>query len=146
MRGVGLEMLGGLVWVVVRGGGVGEGEGRERGLAWVVGKGGRYFSEKGVVDLFCRADFYGFHHFAGGDDDAAEGGGGSRWHGAEERGWAVVGFWWVVLVVRGVVVAWGCGKRCGMKVYREDGEIYADESGIGGAPPYCRDAGDSGMS
>lgn len=29
-----------------------------------------------VVDLFCGADFYGAHHFAGGDDDAAEGFGG----------------------------------------------------------------------
>lgn len=32
-----------------------------------------YLFEKGIVDLFCGADFYSAHHFAGGNDDAAEG-------------------------------------------------------------------------
>ena len=36
-----------------------------------------------VVDLFCGADFYGAHHFAGGDDDAAEGLGGGGHAGWE---------------------------------------------------------------
>ena len=39
-----------------------------------------------VVDLFCGADFYGAHHFAGGDDDAAEGLGGSGHAGWESWG------------------------------------------------------------
>ncbi len=65
---------------------------RGGGLVWdgmgIGGKGGRYFFEKVVVDLFCGADFYGAHHFAGGDDDAAEGLGGSG-HGGWE-GWGIV--------------------------------------------------------
>lgn len=36
-----------------------------------------YFAEEGVVDLFCGADFYCFHHSSGGDDYAAEGGAGA---------------------------------------------------------------------
>ena len=61
------------------GGKGGEGEGEGDGIlgAWMRGGerggNGRYLFEKMVVDLFCGADFYGAHHFAGGDDDAAEG-------------------------------------------------------------------------
>ncbi len=46
---------------------------------------GRYLSQKRVIDLFCRADFDRFHHFARGDDDAAEGRGRSRGHFAPRR-------------------------------------------------------------
>ena len=41
---------------------------------------GCHFFEKGIVDLFCGADFYSAHHFASGNDDAAEGLG-ERGHG-----------------------------------------------------------------
>ena len=56
---------------------------RDRTGMGVGGK--RYFFEKVVVDLFCGADFYGAHHFAGRDDDAAEGLGGGG-HGGRIGG------------------------------------------------------------
>lgn len=47
--------------------------------------------------MFCCADFYGFHHFAGGDDDTAEGG----WCGGHCDGTSSVG---VVFVAASAVV------------------------------------------
>ncbi len=64
----------------------GEGRGGEGG--GMGGRGrelGRYLSQKRVIDLFCRADFDRFHHFARRDDDAAEGWGRSRGHFAPRR-------------------------------------------------------------
>ena len=88
VRAVEEEMLGGgvlgfMVFVWGFGGhlrGEGMGEGGRRRVREGKGRGGEVLFEKGIVDLFCGADFYSAHHLPGGDDDAAEGlgGGGHR--------------------------------------------------------------------